>query len=108
MDKTLDFVIGEQKVVVEELPKEIRDTVDFYDRLRGDFGSKQEEMEQLAYEQSVLNIAIMSVRNKVVQDVVQHLGLGQEAAPENPEAVSDGFNEAEVVKEPKTKKKASK
>ena len=97
MDKTLDFTIGEEKVLVDTLPKEIRDEVDFFDRMREDYM-------EVAYNQSVLNVAITAMRNKIVSDVVQHLGLGQQqkAAEEVTKPADDGFQDASGVEEPST------
>ena len=107
MDKTLNVTIGEREVPVAELPKNIRDAVEFFDKLREDFTELQEDHQELAieqqaivYEQGKVNAALLATRQSITMATAQHLGI----SPDTGDGMisDDGKTEIEVEPESET------
>ena len=89
--KTLS--IDGNEILIEELPKSIRDVVDIFDRVR-------EDMEDLTYEINVLNHAAMALNNKISAEVTEYLTALENAKNSVPEAKQDKPVELKDVKKP--------
>ena len=67
--KTTELTLGNQKIDVETLSKEIRDSVAFFDRIGADMTALQSKIAQLQYEYNVWLIAANSMKSRILNDV---------------------------------------
>lgn len=84
MDKTLEFNINGAKVMVDDLPKPIRDMVVLFDRMR-------EDLADLSYQQNVLLIAVSAINSKIIVEAQEFID-GPKDSDENAEPVSNVSN----------------
>lgn len=80
--KTREINVGEQAVPVDVLPKEIRDSIDFFDRMAGD-------IDKVRYELNVLIVASTGMKNKIMEDTVQWIKSQQPEETQDPAEVDD-------------------
>ena len=91
MDKTLELNIDGNKVVVDDLPKPIRDMVVLFDRMR-------EDLSDVVYQHNVLLVAISGMNAKIISEV-QNYQSGdapvEEGADNNVTDINGGSDDAE-------------
>jgi hypothetical protein len=69
--KTTELNIDGEVVDVSELPKEIRDSIDFFDKIGADITKLSDDIAQMQYQHNVWFIAATAIKNKIVADVSQ-------------------------------------
>ena len=85
-EKTKEVTFNGQVILVDTLPKEIRDGLELFDEMNAD-------LSEATYRQTVLAIAASSWKNKILNDIAQHLSPPAEEAEVN--AVNDEINAEE-------------
>lgn len=69
--KTTELNIDGEVIDVSELPKEIRDSIDFFDKIGMDMAELSATLEKMQYQHNVWFIAATAIKNKIVSDVTQ-------------------------------------
>lgn len=83
--RTNEITVPEGVIVVETLPKEIRDDVDFFDKMAND-------IDELRYKLNVLIVASSGMKNKIIQEAAKWV---RDNAPSE-SAMSHNGNESET------------
>lgn len=81
--KTTEIAVGDQKVDVAALPKEIRESIDFFDQIGADMIEIQSKIAQLQYEHNVWFVAANGMKNRIVTDTEEWIKAN---APEGEES----------------------
>ena len=69
--KTTELNIDGEVIDVSEMPKEIRDSINFFDKIGEDMNALSASLEQMQYQHNVWYIAATAIKNKIVADVTQ-------------------------------------
>ena len=97
--KTTELNIDGEVVDVSEMPKEIRDSINFFDQIGEDMAALSAQLEKMQYQHNVWYIAATAIKNKIVADVTQIVAAKK--------AETEAETEVEMEKKTPAKKKKS-
>lgn len=69
MERTKDFTVGDTKIDVADLPKEIREVVEFYDKARNEYITLSGDIDELTYRRDIVGMALVAIRSQITGDV---------------------------------------
>lgn len=70
-NKTTQLTIGNEIILVDTLPKEIRDSINFFDKIN-------EDLEKATYQHQILMVAAAAMKNKIQADIEKRFKLQEE------------------------------
>lgn len=73
---TREFTVGGVTINAEDMPRHIRETVVFFDKLNAD-------LEDVVYKQNVLISAITAVKSKLQADIIEYVKTNTEQKPDS-------------------------